>query len=93
MGPQTDFDRIIITGGIVGLASEYKLAQKHPHICLAVLEKEARLASHQRRHNSGVTHSGLYYQPGSRKAKTCVVGRNRLAGDRRPSRLMTGEGR
>ncbi len=78
MRPETDFDIVVIGGGIVGLASAYKLAQRHPEVRLAVLEKEARLASHQTGHNSGVIHSGLYYKPGSSKAKTCAAGRKEL---------------
>jgi L-2-hydroxyglutarate oxidase LhgO len=78
MRPETDFDIVIIGGGIVGLASAYKIAQRHPQVRLAVLEKEDRLASHQSGRNSGVIHSGLYYKPGSAKAKTCAAGRKEL---------------
>lgn len=78
MGAQVDFDIVVIGGGIVGLASAYKIAVHHPHIRLAVLEKEERLAAHQTGHNSGVIHSGLYYKPGSAKAKTCAKGRREL---------------
>lgn len=78
MRPETDFDIVVIGGGIVGLASAYKLAQRYPNVRLAVLEKEARVASHQTGHNSGVIHSGLYYKPGSSKAKTCAAGRKEL---------------
>ena len=80
MQPKTDFDIVIIGGGIVGLASAHKLAQHHPNLRLAVLEKEDRLAAHQTGHNSGVIHSGLYYKPGSSKAKTCTAGREALIG-------------
>ncbi len=78
MAPQTDFDMVIIGGGIVGLASAYQLAQSYPDLRLAVLEKEARVAGHQTGHNSGVIHSGLYYKPGSSKARTCAAGRKQL---------------
>ena len=78
MRPKTDFDIVIIGGGIVGLASAYKLAQRHPQVRVAVLEKEDRLASHQSGRNSGVIHSGLYYKPGSAKARTCAAGRKEL---------------
>jgi len=73
-----DFDIVVIGGGIVGLASAYQIADSHPDVRLAVLEKEDRLAAHQTGHNSDVIHSGLYYTPGSSKAKTCAQGRNEL---------------
>ncbi len=72
------FDFIVVGGGIVGLATAYKLQQKFPNLNLLVLEKEDRLASHQTGNNSGVIHSGIYYKPGSRKAKNCVEGRREL---------------
>ena len=72
------FDIVVVGGGIVGLASAYKIALRHPDIRIAVLEKEKMLAAHQTGHNSGVIHSGLYYQPGSTKAKTCAKGRKEL---------------
>jgi L-2-hydroxyglutarate oxidase len=73
-----NFDIAIIGGGIVGLASGYKISLAQPEIRLAVLEKEAKVASHQTGHNSGVIHSGIYYKPGSAKAKTCIDGRMQL---------------
>jgi L-2-hydroxyglutarate oxidase LhgO len=78
MRPKVDFDVIIIGGGIIGLATAYKLSLRYPQILIAVLEKEQTLASHQTGHNSGVIHSGIYYKPGSAKAKTCVQGRREL---------------
>jgi L-2-hydroxyglutarate oxidase LhgO len=75
MKRQIDFDIVVVGGGIVGLASAYKITCSHPGISIAVLEKEERLAAHQTGHNSGVIHSGLYYKPGSAKAKTCAAGR------------------
>jgi L-2-hydroxyglutarate oxidase len=78
MQSRTDFDIVVVGGGVVGLASAYKLASKHPRVRLAVLEKEDRLAAHQSGRNSGVIHSGLYYQPGSSKAATCNTGRKEL---------------
>ncbi len=78
MGQRIDFDLVVIGGGIVGLASAYKIAKTHPHLSIAVLEKESELASHQTGHNSGVIHSGLYYRPGSAKALTCGDGRKQL---------------
>ena len=64
----------IVGGGIVGLATAYHLTQKYTDKKIVVLEKEAALAHHQTGNNSGVIHSGLYYKPGSLKAKTCIDG-------------------
>jgi L-2-hydroxyglutarate oxidase len=75
---RTDFDIAIIGGGIVGLATAYKIALNYPQLRVAVLEKESKLAGHQTGHNSGVIHSGLYYKPGSAKARTCTDGRKQL---------------
>ena len=71
------YDIIIIGGGIVGTASAYKLSLQHPDLKILVLEKD-KIAAHQTGHNSGVIHSGLYYKPGSYKAKNCVDGRREL---------------
>ena len=68
------FDVAVVGGGIVGLATAWALDQDHPGIRLVILEKEARVASHQTGHNSGVIHSGIYYRPGSHKARLCVEG-------------------
>lgn len=68
---------VVVGGGIVGLATAYALVQRHSRSVL-VLEAEARLAAHQSGHNSGVIHSGLYYRPGSLKARTCREGREAL---------------
>jgi (S)-2-hydroxyglutarate dehydrogenase len=70
-------DVIIIGGGIVGMATAMLLKQKTKHSAL-VIESESQLAAHQTGHNSGVIHSGLYYKPGSLKAKNCVEGRERM---------------
>ena len=78
MQTRTDYDIAIVGGGIVGLASAYKISQAYPKVRLVVLEKEERLASHQTGRNSGVIHSGLYYKPGSTKAQTCTAGRAEL---------------
>lgn len=72
------FDVAIIGGGIVGAATFYRLQQRHPNLSILLLEKESGLAAHQTGHNSGVLHSGLYYKPGSLKAKNCVQGRKDL---------------
>jgi L-2-hydroxyglutarate oxidase len=62
----------------VGLATAYQILLRKPGLSLAVLEKEHELASHQTGHNSGVLHSGLYYAPGSRKARLCLEGKAAL---------------
>ena len=72
------FDIAIIGGGIVGAATFYQLQKKYPALKITLLEKESRLAFHQTGNNSGVMHSGLYYKPGSLKAKNCVEGRKAL---------------
>ena len=64
----------IVGGGIVGLATAYALRDRNP----VVFEKEREVGAHQTGHNSGVIHSGLYYKPGSSKAKLCVDGARRL---------------
>lgn len=64
----------IVGGGIVGLATARELVLRHPTLSFAVLEKEKELAVHQSGHNSGVIHSGIYYTPGSLKARLCVRG-------------------
>jgi (S)-2-hydroxyglutarate dehydrogenase len=68
------FDLAVVGGGIVGLATARALLADRPRLRLVILEKEARLASHQTGHNSGVIHSGIYYKPGSYKAQLCVEG-------------------
>ncbi|HQU41771.1 MAG TPA: L-2-hydroxyglutarate oxidase, partial [Pirellulales bacterium] len=74
---QEPFDIAIIGGGIVGAATAYALAPRWGQ-SLLLLEAEGRLAAHQTGNNSGVIHSGLYYKPGSLKAKNCVEGREEL---------------
>lgn len=69
------FDLIVVGGGIVGLATAYRFSQQYPGQSVAVLEKETRLARHQTGHNSGVLHSGIYYKPGSLKARNCRAGK------------------
>ena len=68
------YDVIVIGGGIVGLATAYQTLKKKPSLKLALIEKEDRLCKHQTGNNSGVIHSGLYYKPGSLKAKNCIDG-------------------
>lgn len=68
------FDATIVGGGIVGLATAYRLLEAKPGLKLLLLEKEPKLAAHQTGNNSGVLHSGLYYKPGSVKAQCAVQG-------------------
>jgi L-2-hydroxyglutarate oxidase LhgO len=68
------FDLTVVGGGIVGLATARALLAERPDLRLVILEKEPRLAAHQTGHNSGVIHSGIYYKPGSHKARLCVEG-------------------
>ena len=72
------YDISVIGGGIIGLATAYKLQINYPDLNIVVLEKENELAFHQTGRNSGVIHSGLYYKPGSFRAKNCVEGRKQL---------------
>lgn len=72
------FDVAIIGGGIVGAATFYKLQKRNPELSIVLIEKEKSFANHQTGNNSGVIHSGLYYTPGSLKAKNCVAGRKEL---------------
>jgi L-2-hydroxyglutarate oxidase len=72
------YDLIVVGGGIVGMATAYKINTRNPAIKILVLEKESDVAAHQTGHNSGVIHSGIYYKPNSYKAKLCVNGRREL---------------
>jgi L-2-hydroxyglutarate oxidase len=72
------FDIAVIGGGIVGAATFYKLQKKNPNLKIILIEKMDKLADHQTGHNSGVIHSGLYYKPGSLKARNCIQGRHEL---------------
>ncbi|WP_306639835.1 L-2-hydroxyglutarate oxidase [Sanyastnella coralliicola] len=72
------FDIIVVGGGIVGAATLYKLQERNPNLSILLLEKENALANHQTGNNSGVIHSGIYYNPGSNKAINCVKGRREL---------------
>jgi (S)-2-hydroxyglutarate dehydrogenase len=73
-----EFDCIVIGGGIVGLATAWTILESRPGARIAVLEKEDGWARHQTGRNSGVIHSGIYYKPGSLKAKLCREGNRRL---------------
>lgn len=68
------YNTIIIGAGLVGLATAYQLKLKNPNSKILILEKEAKVSQHQSGHNSGVIHSGIYYKPGSLKAKNCIEG-------------------
>lgn len=68
------FEIVIVGGGIVGLSTAWALLRKYPGCSFALLEKEKSLASHQTGRNSGVIHSGIYYKPGTLKARLCVEG-------------------
>ncbi len=71
-------DVAIVGGGIVGLATAHEIQRRRPGARVVVVEKEERVGAHQTGHNSGVIHSGLYYAPGSLKARTCREGYARL---------------
>jgi (S)-2-hydroxyglutarate dehydrogenase len=75
---QRVFDLVVIGGGIVGLSTARALLERHPGARLVVLEKERGWARHQTGHNSGVIHSGIYYKPGSLKARFCREGAQAL---------------
>src|ERR1700691_802672 len=65
---------VVVGGGIIGLATAWRLGQRFPDTHVTVLEKEPTVCRHQSGHNSGVLHAGLYYKPGSRKARLAVSG-------------------
>lgn len=71
-------DVIIVGGGIVGLATAQRLLEAKPDLQIALFEKENMVSLHQTGNNSGVIHSGLYYKPGSLKAKNCIEGYHQL---------------
>jgi L-2-hydroxyglutarate oxidase LhgO len=72
------FDVAVVGAGIVGLATALQLLRRRPRLRLAILEREAVIAAHQSSHNSGVVHAGLYYAPGSLKARLCREGKAEL---------------
>ena len=73
------YDVAVIGGGIVGLAAAKAVATRLPGVDLVVIEKESEPATHQTGHNSGVLHTGIYYTPGSLRAKLCVQGHRAMA--------------
>lgn len=73
-----EFDVAIIGGGIVGLATAWQVSQTRPEARIVLVEKESELAAHQTGRNSGVIHSGIYYKPGSSKARNCREGKKAL---------------
>ena len=74
----THSDIAIVGGGIVGLATAYTLVTSRSDLSVTIFEKESDISQHQTGHNSGVLHSGIYYKPGSLKAKNCRDGKRRL---------------
>jgi (S)-2-hydroxyglutarate dehydrogenase len=74
------YDIAVIGGGVVGLSFAMQATEQFPHLRVVILEKEAGVARHQTGHNSGVIHSGVYYKPGSLKARLCVQGAREMVG-------------
>jgi 2-hydroxyglutarate dehydrogenase len=78
MPPPAECDVVVVGAGVVGLAVARELALRHDGIEIAVLEREGRIAAHQTSRSSGVIHAGIYYEPGSLKARLCVAGAREL---------------
>jgi len=74
----SDWDVVVVGGGIVGLATAFRLLETRPGTRLLLLEKETAVAAHQTGRNSGVIHSGIYYKPGGLKARNCIEGYRQL---------------
>ena len=72
------YDVAVVGAGLLGLATAYALLGRRPALRVVVLDKEDRIAAHQSSHNSGVVHAGVYYKPGSLKARLCVEGKAAL---------------
>ncbi|MGH9023389.1 MAG: FAD-dependent oxidoreductase, partial [Acidimicrobiia bacterium] len=72
------FDVAVVGGGILGLATAHQLLAGDPRRRIVVLEKEGRVGLHQSTHNSGVLHAGVYYAPGSLKARLCAQGKRMM---------------
>jgi len=73
---RTTYDVGIVGAGLIGLGVARAIHAAHPGLAMAIVDKEGEVAAHQSSHNSGVVHSGLYYKPGSLKARLCVEGRD-----------------
>jgi len=78
--PSTNTDILIIGAGLIGLATAMHIKKMRPRTSVALIEKDSRISAQQSGHNSGVLHAGIYYEPGSLKAKFCVEG-NRALGN------------
>jgi len=76
--PPSECDVVVVGAGIVGLATARELAVRHDGIRISVLEREGTIAGHQTGRTSGVIHAGIYYRPGSLKARLCVTGAREL---------------
>jgi (S)-2-hydroxyglutarate dehydrogenase len=76
--PEQEFDLAVVGGGIIGLATAREMVRRAPDLKVIVLEREPDICAHQTSSNSGVAHAGIYYTPGSLKAKLCVEGLRRL---------------
>ena len=77
-GPPREADVVVVGAGIVGLAVAREMALRHDGISVCVLERESEIAAHQTSRSSGVIHAGIYYEPGSLKARLCVAGAREL---------------
>src|SRR5436305_14821665 len=76
--PPTSCDLVVVGAGILGAATARELARRHASLKVVLLEREREVGFHQTGHNSGVIHAGIYYAPGSLKARLCVEGAREL---------------